>query len=97
MPKRQRPSMRGIDAIIPAAEQSSTIAPKLQSDKAPESQGAMDQKNVKLSVYLPLELVAALEKIRLDRLLKGERIDRSSLMREAVEMLVAAEAPEQAK
>ncbi len=44
---------------------------------------------VKATFYLTPELVMKLEEVRLDRLRRGERIDKSALVREAIERLAS--------
>lgn len=77
----KRPTMRGMgaDAFFaqpaepPASQQNSIPAPQL----------------VKATFYLTPELVLKLEQIRFDRLQRGERVDKSALVREAIDRLAS--------
>ena len=79
----KRTSMRGMgtDAFfaVPARQQSNLSVD--QQDGKPASH------LVKATFYLTPELVLKLEQIRYERLQQGERIDKSALVREALEQL----------
>ena len=79
----KRTSMRGMgtDAFFapPTRQRASTPVP--QQDGIPPSQ------LVKATFYLTPELVLKLEQIRYERLQRGERIDKSALVREAIDQL----------
>ncbi len=79
----KRTSMRGMgtDAFFAAPTRQRASTPVPQQDGIPSSQ------LVKATFYLTPELVLKLEQIRYERLQRGERIDKSALVREAIDQL----------
>jgi hypothetical protein len=73
----------GTDAFFAAPAHQETGKPASQHDGAPSPP------MVKATFYLTPELVLKLEQIRFDRLQRGERIDKSALVREAIERLAS--------
>ena len=83
MPKRK--SMRGMGAdafFSAAAEQSATLTSGLEDGLPP---GQL----VKATFYLTPEHILQLERIRLARMEKGQKADKSALVREAIDLLQA--------
>jgi len=71
----------GADAYFVTPTRQQTNAPVPQQDSTPANQ------LVKATFYLTPELVLKLEQIRYERLQRGERIDKSALVREAIDQL----------
>ena len=83
MSKRQ--SMRGMGAdaffATPTSQQDALPAKQQTSPAMPPM--------VKATFYLTPELVLKLEQLRFDRLQRGERVDKSALVREAIDRLAS--------
>ncbi len=81
----KRTSMRGMgtDAFFAVPGRQQTGISANQQDGKPANQF------VKATFYLTPELVLKLEQIRYERLQQGERIDKSALVREAIEQLTS--------
>jgi len=80
---RKRTSMKGMgaDAFFETpVSQSTSIPVKQLSDK-------VDEELVKATFYLTHDHIMKLERIRLARKQKGKRIDKSALVREAIDLL----------
>lgn len=77
----KRTSMRGMGADAFFAPSAETPAP--QQDSMPAAQF------VKATFYLTPELILKLEQVRFDRLQRGEKTDKSALVREAIERLAS--------
>ena len=75
----KRPSMRGMGADAFFASTAEAPAPQQDSTPAPQF--------VKATFYLTPELILKLEQVRFDRLQRGEKTDKSALVREAIERL----------
>ncbi len=77
MPKRQSMKGMGADAFFG------------QSADTPANQQAIGPASqlVKATFYLTPDLVMKLEQIRFERLQRGERVDKSALVREAIQTL----------
>jgi hypothetical protein len=73
----------GTDAFFPDPARQQTGTPANQQDGMPASQF------VKATFYLTPELVLKLEQVRYERLQRGERIDKSALVREAIAQLAS--------
>ncbi len=81
----KRTSMRGMgtDAFFRDPARQQTDQPANQQNGMPASQF------VKATFYLTPELVLKLEQVRYERLQRGERIDKSALVREAIAQLAS--------
>ena len=81
----KRRSMRGMGAdaffATPASQQNVLPAEQHTNDSTPPM--------VKATFYLTPELVLKLEQLRFDRLRRGERVDKSALVREAIDRLAS--------
>lgn len=92
----KRVSMKGMgaDAFLPSkpqeAEPQDAMPSERQAVTTPKLQDAKAAKMQKVTVYLPLDHLLKLERIRLARLQSGERVDRSALIAEAVDALSEA-------
>ena len=79
IPLKEARTERAIDVYLP---------PKLQDAETLKLQDVKEPKLQKVTIYLPLEQLVKLERIRLKRLEHGARVDRSSLVQEAIDALV---------
>jgi hypothetical protein len=99
MPKAKRTSMKGMGADLyfqpPEQQQDSMTASQQDSTAAeqqsvnPSSQLASNRASslIKLTVYVTPEHNLKLETIRLERKRKGDKVDKSGLVREAIDRL----------
>lgn len=89
----KRVSMKGMgaDAFLPTKSEierpQDDKTPSFQSAKPASRQNAKQSKQQKVTVYLPLEHLMKLERIRLQRLADGKKVDRSALIAEAIDQL----------
>lgn len=83
MPNPKRPSMRGMgaDAFFekPVTQQA--------GETVEQQTGKPVSQLVKATFYLTPDHVLKLEQLRLDRKRRGHKVDKSALIREAIELL----------
>jgi hypothetical protein len=89
MPKRVSMRGMGADAFFdPPATQRTGLPVRQPTGEPVEQQGSKPASQlVKATFYLTQEHVLRLERLRLERLARGERIDKSALVREAIDRL----------
>jgi hypothetical protein len=91
MAKRQSMRGMGADALFspPPATPTDASTPASQHSGLPASQHTSEpaQELVKATFYLTPELIMKLEQVRLVRKRKGEKVDKSALVREAIAQL----------
>ena len=85
----KRPSMRGMGADAFFAPPADAATHRQDSVPASQQAGTPASQLVKATFYLTPELVLKLEQIRFDRLQRGERVDKSALVREAIDRLAS--------
>ncbi len=62
-------------------------APKRQDVEASKRQDVKVMKHKRLTIYLTADQVVLLKRLEMERLERGEEIDRSGLVREAIDLL----------
>ena len=91
MAKRQSMRGMGADALFSPSPATPTdpSTPASQYGGLPASQQASEpaQELVKATFYLTPDLIMKLEQVRLIRKRKGEKVDKSALVREAIAQL----------
>jgi hypothetical protein len=89
MPKRVSMRGMGADAFFDAPVSQQTGKPVNQPNGIPAEQQASTPavQLVKATFYLTPEHILRLERLRLERREKGERVDKSALVREAIDRL----------
>ena len=87
MPKRTSMKGMGVDAFFRSSSSQHTGMPSDQQDSSTASQQAV--KLVKATFYLTPEQLLFLERVRLTRKERGEKVDKSALVREAIDRLQA--------
>jgi hypothetical protein len=86
MPKKpQRQPLKGMDAFLQAPPAEPTT--EGQQDSTPSSQDTSMPALIKGTYYITPEHDLKLERIRLARKRKGKKIDKSALIREAIDLL----------
>ena len=78
----KRTSMRGMGADAFFADQGN-------GKTASQDAGTPVPQLIKATFYLTPDLVMKLEEVRIERLRRGQRIDKSALVREAIEHLAS--------
>jgi hypothetical protein len=96
MPKRASLKGRGVDVFFEGME--ATAAENQGSDPSQQNSKAVSQHSstvaeqlVKVTFYLTPDHSLKLDQIRLARKSRGEKVDRSGLVREAIELLASKE------
>ena len=81
----------GLDKALLRSTRPGETPPASQQDSKPVSQdtGKPVTQLVKATFYLSPEQIVKLEQLRLARLQQGEKIDKSALVREAIELLTS--------
>ncbi len=89
MPKRVSMRGMGADAFFdaPASQHASTPAEQHDASTVSQDTSKPASQLVKATFYLTPEHILRLERLRLERREKGERVDKSALVREAIERL----------
>ena len=93
----KKPSIKGkgLDALLGETQQNSKEV-KQQEIRTAEQQNsrtAEKEKLIKRTFYITEEEDLILEEIKLRRRERGEKIDKSGLIREAIKLLAAKESP----
>ncbi len=91
MAARKRPNLRGMGANAYFNPTAPDVAASHQDSKPVIQQAGnpVSQQLVKATFYLTPGQIVKLEQIRLARIEKGQKIDKSALVREAIDQLAS--------